>query len=52
MAARLVTPFWSPGSDALPLAKEKLSATTGVLLSSTNQALRPSGVVISLTSTA
>jgi len=23
MAARLVTPFWSAGSDALPLAKAK-----------------------------
>ena len=49
---RLVSPFWFSGSLALPPAKEKDSATTGVLLSSTSQALMPSGVVTSLTSTA
>ena len=45
--------FLAPsGSEALPPAKEKDSATTGVLLSSTSQALIPSGVVTSLMSIA
>ena len=51
-AIRSVMPAWPAGSVAVPPENEKDSATTGVLLSSTSQALMPSGVVISLMSIA
>ena len=51
-AIRLVTPFWPSGSRADPPSKEKERLITGTLLSSTSQALMPSGVVTCLMSIA